>query len=37
MKAYIKPEAEMIEFESEKITVNGDMGDASNTLGDEWI
>lgn len=36
MKAYIKPEAEMIEFESEKVTVDFEGGDKSNTLGDDW-
>lgn len=36
MKEYIKPEVELIEFESEKITVDFEGGSMSNTLGDEW-
>lgn len=36
MKEYIKPEVELIEFESERIAVDFEGGSKSNTLGDEW-
>ncbi len=39
MKEYIKPEAELIVFESEEITapIGFEHGDKSNTLSDEWF
>lgn len=36
MKEYIKPEVELIVFESEKITVDGEGTTGSNILGDDW-
>ena len=36
MKEYIKPEAKLVEFESEKVTADFEGGSGSNTLGDEW-